>query len=239
MNSVNNTNDQEKFKVDWLGYWKYKSKASLFDLTLLSLGYNPEYAKLISKTKKSYGIQWEAHYLYYLDWFADSNSIETRDKDVMKRMSLIFDNAVVGCYHDEEILDRNGMIGPFSELYIPLFAKWATENDLKIPQELAKLGFKGMKNKNLGLNISKKEEDKSRLSRGNYQEEKLLEIIKNAGFEPLKLPPIAKGKRWIKADLIKKALDIYPMFFTESSFNKTWERLRSNGLIKEASSVNK
>ena len=239
MNLVNNTNDKEKFKIDWSGYWNHKPQASLFDLALLSLGYNPEYAELVSTNKKSNEIEWDAHYLYYLDWFADSKKIEIRDKEVIKRMSLIFDNAVIGCYHEEEVLNRYGMIGPFSQFHIPLFAKWATENDLKIPQELAKLGIKRMRNKNLGLNISKKEEDKSKLSRGNYQEEKLLEIIKNAGFEPQKLPPIAKGKRWIKADLIKKALDFYPMFFTESSFNKTWERLRSNGLIKEASSVNK
>ena len=239
MNSVNNTIDQDKFKIDWSGYWDFKPHASLFDLALLSLGYNPEYAKLISTTKKSNEIEWEAHYLYYLDWFADSNSIETRDNEVIKRMTLIFDNAVIGCYHDEEVLDRYGMIGPFSQFYIPLFAKWAKENDLKIPQELLRLGFKNIKNKNHDSNRNKKEEDKSKLSRGNYQEEKLLEIIKTAGFDPLKLPPIPKGTRWIKADLIKIALDIYPTIFTESSFNKTWERLRSSGLLKDVSSVSR
>lgn len=65
------------------------------------------------------------------------------------------------------------------------------------------------------------------------QELAILEAIRQAGHDPLRLPKNEPGKAGIKAQ-VSDALKRNPVFTGPTVFNKAWERMRSNGDIADA-----
>ena len=65
------------------------------------------------------------------------------------------------------------------------------------------------------------------------QESRILELLKDQGYDPLKLSQRRPGKPGPKAELRTLALN-EPALFTNSSFDKAWERLRSEGAVAGA-----
>jgi len=68
------------------------------------------------------------------------------------------------------------------------------------------------------------------LSRHRHQESEILRVIRELGHDPLKLPPQAKGKRWIAAEVRDR---LTGGGWSKSIHEKAWARLRENGEIKE------
>jgi hypothetical protein len=66
------------------------------------------------------------------------------------------------------------------------------------------------------------------LPRQRYQEDEILREIRNLGHDPKALPNREAGKPWIKSEVRAK----FPQF-TDSVFDKAWERLRRAGDIGE------
>lgn len=65
------------------------------------------------------------------------------------------------------------------------------------------------------------------------QEVRILELLAMQGHDPLKLAQRAPGKPGPKAEIRTLAMT-EPAFFTTSSFDKAWERLRSDGAVAGA-----
>ena len=62
------------------------------------------------------------------------------------------------------------------------------------------------------------------------QENRILELLKSKGNDPLKLPDRQRGKGGPKAAIKKLAL-LEPALFTNKTFDTAWERLRGEGRI--------
>jgi hypothetical protein len=62
-----------------------------------------------------------------------------------------------------------------------------------------------------------------------HQEEQILRVIKNLGHDPMALPKTTPGKSGIKS-AVRNELPSFQV----GVFNKAWERLRSDGAIKDA-----
>ena len=228
--------DNFKFKIDWVNYWNLKAKASLFELALLSLGYNPEYADLIYIPNKSKKIEWEPQYIYHLDWYVDGEGIITRDYEIIKRMYLILDNAKLGEYYDSDEYERIGQISEFDEFDLKRFAKWAHKNNWNIPDELREIGLGGVKI-SISSTSNVKENLKPRELVEVKQKKTILDLIIELGHDPMKIPPRPPGKKWIKLEIKNQAITLFPSYFTEATFNKTWQKLRNEGYLKELSST--
>jgi len=69
------------------------------------------------------------------------------------------------------------------------------------------------------------------LQRQQAQELAILAAIRNARYRPDALPPMTKGKRWVKAE-IWDALKSNPVFSSRGVFDGAWERLRAQGALK-------
>jgi hypothetical protein len=223
------------FSIDWRNYWCFMQNITLFEMALLSLGYNPEFADLNSTESNFFQINWHGKYLYYLDWIEDPNGIKTRDININKRISLIFDNARIGQYFDKEAFELYGKITIYQKFNLPLFSKWANDNNLTIPDELKKLSQKNNNTQTRSKPSNEILNNDFTKSKQSAQENTLLNILRSAGHDPLKLPPRPSGTKWIKSEIKKIALTKHPKVFTNSSFDKTWERLRQFNLIKEVS----
>ncbi|MFY9182678.1 MAG: hypothetical protein WBK09_03275 [Limnohabitans sp.] len=68
------------------------------------------------------------------------------------------------------------------------------------------------------------------MQRQRAQELAILEAIRQAGHDPLRLPMNKSGKPEIKAQ-VRKALNDDPMFAGTTVFKKAWERLSASGDI--------
>lgn len=68
----------------------------------------------------------------------------------------------------------------------------------------------------------------------NEQRKKeILRIIRDElCLDPIRLPPMVPGKRWIKSQ-VKSRLNLPSKLFTENSFDDTWEELRKFRELKE------
>lgn len=71
------------------------------------------------------------------------------------------------------------------------------------------------------------------LPKQRVQESRILELLKDQGYEPLKLSQRKPGKPGPKAEIRTLALN-EPALFTKSSFEKAWERLRNDGAVAGA-----
>jgi hypothetical protein len=65
------------------------------------------------------------------------------------------------------------------------------------------------------------------------QEIRILELLKSNGYDPLKLAQRTPGKPGPKAEIRSLALTDQTLF-TQNSFNKAWERLRSDDSVTGA-----
>ena len=65
------------------------------------------------------------------------------------------------------------------------------------------------------------------------QENRIIELLKAQGYEPLKLAQRAAGKPGPKAEIRTLALN-EPKFFTQKTFNTAWQRLRDAGELAGA-----
>ncbi|OXJ00818.1 MULTISPECIES: hypothetical protein [Burkholderia] len=63
-----------------------------------------------------------------------------------------------------------------------------------------------------------------------HQEQEILRVLHELGYNPLALPKRVNGKRWVAAEVRGKLVG--PKW-TKSIHDKAWERLRENGDIKE------
>lgn len=68
--------------------------------------------------------------------------------------------------------------------------------------------------------------------RTELQEQTVLKQLRDLGYDPKQLPPRQGSAPWVKSHIRKALTKNY--LFTDSSFIKTWERLRSSGEIAEA-----
>ena len=64
-----------------------------------------------------------------------------------------------------------------------------------------------------------------------FQEEEILRVIKELGYDALNLPVPAAGKRGVKSEVRAKL----PSLNMGTVFDKAWDRLRAGGAIKDAS----
>ena len=67
------------------------------------------------------------------------------------------------------------------------------------------------------------------------QDQAILDMLKQLDYDPKALPPRQPGYPWVKAEVKTAALPNRKDLFTDSSFGKTWERLRRNGEIIDQS----
>ncbi len=67
------------------------------------------------------------------------------------------------------------------------------------------------------------------------QDEAILKVLRDMGYEADKLPKFKHGKDWVKSEIKLKVHSIHPRLFVEgaTTFKKSWERLRKAGLIRE------
>ena len=65
-----------------------------------------------------------------------------------------------------------------------------------------------------------------------FQEETVLQALRDIGHNPLQLPPVPRGKPWVKA-AARMHLKHREISISNCAFNKTWERLRKKGRICE------
>ncbi|WP_321839703.1 hypothetical protein [Paraburkholderia bannensis] len=65
------------------------------------------------------------------------------------------------------------------------------------------------------------------LSRQRHQEHEILRVIRQLGYDPAALPKRESGRPWVKK-MVREQLK-----FSPPVFDKAWERLRSNGEIRE------
>ena len=63
------------------------------------------------------------------------------------------------------------------------------------------------------------------------QETRILQLLKEQGHDPLKLPTRAKGKRGTRYEIRTIVLNEKPLIFSNSSFEKAWQRLRDGSEI--------
>jgi hypothetical protein len=63
------------------------------------------------------------------------------------------------------------------------------------------------------------------------QESRVLEIIKNLGYDPESLPKPISGRKGVKAEIRQKALEEKKLFLSHKVFESTWERLSGGGEI--------
>jgi hypothetical protein len=68
------------------------------------------------------------------------------------------------------------------------------------------------------------------LPRQRWQEEQILKVIRDLKYEPTMLPRRQSGKPWVKKE-VRSKLD--GPRWSASAFDKAWDRLRSDGRIKE------
>lgn len=71
------------------------------------------------------------------------------------------------------------------------------------------------------------------LPKQRAQESRILELLKDQGYEPLKLSQRKPGKPGPKAEIRTLAMN-EPALFTKISFDKAWERLRNDGAVAGA-----
>jgi len=62
------------------------------------------------------------------------------------------------------------------------------------------------------------------------QDEAILSMLRDKGYDPLAMPPYAPGKPGVKAE-IRRAIGDRGMWTGETVFDKAWERLAKNGDI--------
>jgi len=71
------------------------------------------------------------------------------------------------------------------------------------------------------------------LPKQRAQEVRILELLRDNGYDPLKLAQRKPGKPGPKAEIRTLVLTL-PALFTQSSFEKAWERLRNDGSVAGA-----
>ncbi|MCA8003154.1 hypothetical protein [Burkholderia metallica] len=68
------------------------------------------------------------------------------------------------------------------------------------------------------------------LYRQRYQEQEILRVLRELGYDPLALPKRVNGKRWVAAEVRDR---LTGPEWTKTIHEKAWERLRESGDIKE------
>jgi hypothetical protein len=69
------------------------------------------------------------------------------------------------------------------------------------------------------------------MPRQRAQERNILTLLRSRDFDPMHLPLRSKGAPGAKAEIKEAALLLKPAIFTQNSFDKAWQRLRSNRQI--------
>jgi hypothetical protein len=99
------------------------------------------------------------------------------------------------------------------------FSAWASRvADWSIPQELRALSRDSDAPKSAARPVS----------RHDYQEQEILRVIRELGYNPKSLPKSSGGKAGVKAEVRRK------LTFSQVVFDKAWERLRDSDEIVDA-----
>lgn len=67
-----------------------------------------------------------------------------------------------------------------------------------------------------------------------WQENLILQAIRELGHDPSALPEFTPGKPWVKSEVRAHVSRQFPQFAEGTVFQKAWERLRGDGRISEA-----
>lgn len=139
------------------------------------------------------------------------------DDDRWFYQTMSHTNAIVGAI-------KAGQIRAVDEFSLMPVAHY---KDMPLTQPIRQDDFFGFA-KELGVPIDQSTEVKKSTRPTNHQphqEAEILRAIRELGYDPKSLPKRDTGKRGAKATVREK------LNFSESVFNKAWERLRSSGDI--------
>lgn len=75
-------------------------------------------------------------------------------------------------------------------------------------------------------------EPRRHILKSKTQEEEILRILSELGYNPRELPKHPNGHKGTKSEVKERALE-NPGIFTKVSFNNAWQRLRNEGAIAE------
>jgi len=113
-------------------------------------------------------------------------------------------------------------------VYIPKFAKWAiTKQGWSVPPEFRDLA------EDLEAQPSLNVLELKPIPKQVQQQDVIIKIILDLGFDALKLPKFETGKPSLKADVRKIATQNKKLFGSNGVFDKAWERCRKDGTISQ------
>lgn len=113
-------------------------------------------------------------------------------------------------------------------VYIPKFAQWAiTKQGWVVPLEFRDLA------ENLDAQASRNVLELQPIPKQVQQQDVILKIIQDLGFDALNLPKFEAGKPSLKADVRKIATQNKKLFGSNLVFDKAWERCRKDGTISQ------
>lgn len=116
--------------------------------------------------------------------------------------------------------------------YITLssFDNWAKQYGRTVLAELQKTTGTTLPATQLQPNVAAKSQPRMNM---RYQEQAILDAIKELGFDPTAFPPKAPGKRGVKS-VVRTRLVKSPLFESPSAFKNAWDRLRDTDRIVDA-----
>lgn len=115
-------------------------------------------------------------------------------------------------------------------VYVPKFAKWAIVNQgWGVPLEFRNLA------EDIEAQTSRNVLEIKPIPKQVQQQQIILKIIFELGFDPLNLPKSKSGKPSLKADVRRIATQNKKLFGSNGVFDKAWERCRKDGTISQQS----
>ncbi len=106
--------------------------------------------------------------------------------------------------------------------------KWAGDRFPTFPSVLSSLAVP------VAVGIGERDQQKPKpparaVPMSKQHAETVLDIIEAAKYDPLALPPLKKGKPWVRAEITRECV---PKLMTPSQFDRAWRLLRSDKRIK-------
>jgi len=169
-----------------------------------------------------------AAYLMLIQRDIVHQELEVRHPQTMLSYSEYLKMAASGMY------GKDGRDMPFPDMgwlvHIDEARRWYDAKGFDVDVSNVKADMEAMRAASLDSETSENATGVAPKQRSQAQDEAILDLLQNKGYDPLALPPYVSGKRGIKAE-IKAALGDKGIWSGKTVFRHAWDRLLSNGDI--------
>ena len=213
-------------EIDW-EHWLCHHHLRKCDVALLTLNLNPEQFGLIYYPEKDLPFLtavWKCRFIDGYDWDISNQ------EEFEKQLAYIENNKFNDVYpyaYDSDDLD---------EVNFPMFLNWAINHPFfKCSETLKNMWLSKSKTEHIPIAKERNQnlDDEYFRYKMPEQEEVILKIIEDLGYDPLKITPYSPSQKTLhcKGQVKKKALENKHLFKNDKVFNDAWQRLLTQGKI--------